>query len=118
LNKKQFVIDPHFARLYGIPLNVKREECVTGQVMFQKSSQQTPTNDETNRQLMIIFGVVAVPKDFSIEDHIQYPALGQFEENMFKDLNLQISLNEGIKPNLETKGVGVAGLLKSPIWRV
>ena len=108
--------DSEFARIYGIPVNVKREEVMTGQVMFRKSSQITPPGDDTDREMMIVVGIVAVPKGTNIDDHIQYPVVGEFDQTMFDDLKLQVGLAEGETPKIELNGLGVAGLLKSPIW--
>jgi len=110
-------VDPEFSRIYGFPVNIDREKVVTGQVLFQKSSQQTPLNDGTDRELMIIAGVVAVPKASPIIEHLQYPVLGTFDETMFRDLTIELALNEFVDPG-NLNGMGIAGILQSPIWRV
>jgi len=116
--KKTVGTEPEFARIYGIPTNVEREKVMTGQVMFRKSSQITPPGDDTDREMMIVVGIVAVPKGTNIDDHTQYPILGEFDQTMFDDLKLQVGLAEGETPKIELNGLGVAGLLKSAIWKV
>jgi hypothetical protein len=118
LDKKEVTSNHEFARLYGIPLNVNREIILTGQVMFQKAADKPPPGDGTDRVLMAVFGIVAVPKD-SIKDHLQYPVVGTFDATIFDDLKIDIDLDQGVKPDIpETKGLGIAGLLKSSIWKV
>lgn len=114
---KKDALDPEFLRIYGIPVNVNREEIITGQIMFQKSSDKTPPGDGTGRVMMVVFGIVAVPKD-TIKDHIQYPLIGEFDTTIFNDLKVKIGLDEGVVPVPEIKGLGIAGLLKSQIWKV
>ena len=111
------VTDSQFYRLYGYPANIDREKVITGQVLFQKNLQQTPPNDGTDRELMIIAGVVAVPKTSPIVEHLQYPVLGTFDETMFRDLTIELALNEFVDPG-NLNGMGIAGILQSPIWRV
>lgn len=110
-------VDPQFFRLYGIPANIDREKVMTGQVLFQNSRQSTPINDDTDRELMVIVGVVAVPKNSPIVEHLQYPVLGEFDQNMFQDMTIQLALNESCDPG-DLKGLGISGIIKSPIWRV
>ena len=108
--------DEQFRRLYGIPANIDGKKTITGQIMFRKSAQVAP--DDSGRQLMMVFGVVAVPKDAPIKEHEQYTVSGDLEDNLFQDLQLEVGLNESVKPDCEMEGNSIAGILKSPIWRI
>jgi hypothetical protein len=110
------MLDPEFMRLYGIPSNIERSEVITGQVLFQGHGK-TPKYDETDRVLKAIIGIVAVPKDSPLVDHLQYPILGKFEQTMFKDLVIELAIHEAVDPG-DLKGMGLSGILKAPIWRV
>lgn len=109
--------NPEFKIIYGIPVNIDREKVMTGQVLFQSSIPSTPTNDDTDRELMVIVGVVAVPKNSPIVEHLQYPVLGEFDQNMFQDMTIHLDINESSNPG-NLKGLGISGIIKSPIWRV
>jgi len=106
-----------FETLYGIPANINLTESITGQIMFRKATDIAP--DGSGRKMMMVFGVVAIPEEAPIEEHEQYTVLGELENNLFQDLQLQIGLNDSVKPNEQiTIGNSIAGILKSPIWRV
>jgi hypothetical protein len=115
--KGGFMPDPQFERLFGFPMNVDREKIMTGQVLFRKSSS-TPPGDDTKRKLHILIGIVAIPKNFNIKDHILYPVSGEVENNLFNDISIQLAMNEASVPPFDLTGYGLSGIVTSPMWRV
>jgi hypothetical protein len=109
--------DPQFERLFGIPLNVNRENVMTGQVLFRKNGS-TPSGDGTKRKLHIVVGIVAVPENFNIKEHMLYPISGEVENNIFNDISIQLAMNEASVPKVDLTGQGLSGIITSPIWRV
>jgi hypothetical protein len=107
-------MDPQIIRLFGIESKEDIKELMTGQVMFRKSRTKAP-GDITNRTIAIIIGVVALPIDSDISDHIQHPVAGRISEDGV--LKLYIDLNDKTDYSDEMKGNSLSGIVMSPIWR-
>lgn len=119
---------------------MNREDLITGQVVLRESNEKTPNGDNTDRQLMMIVGVIAVPKHFKLKGEHKYTIAGKQKEidrmmGLFQMVDPNFSLGE--KPsgfeeiNLtlfpeteedisdETQGQGAAGVITSHRrWRV
>jgi len=108
---KDFQINNMLSELYTEAL----QGAITGQLVFRPSSQHPP-GVKDDRILTMVFGVVAVPKIFPIDDHVQYPILGHLDDG----LKIHLKLNEGTEIDKEYYPLGesISGLMTSPIWRV
>ncbi len=84
---------------------------ITGQVIFRDVGTTTERLDGTDRQLKMIFGLVAVPESMGFKGEHQYTING-FNDSLkiFKDSEIDVSE--------QTKGNTPDGILKEPIWRI
>jgi hypothetical protein len=105
---------------------------ITGQLFFRFSREQTPIEGDP-RELFMVVGVLAVPKDLMIQDAHQYtitgsvPTLNQlhqlvdpeFNDGTPKDIyNLELHRVTGTDFSEKTRGMGLGHLVTSPMWRV
>jgi len=93
---------------------------MTGQVLFRSSRQEIPTPKggyETGKTIHMLYGIVSLPHNPFIKDHVLYPVLGQFNKKKGQ-LITTISLDEGEDRNDVLNGEGAGGVFRAPIWRV
>ena len=86
---------------------------ITGQLMTQ--SQQGTTKD--GRILVAVFGVIAVPEGSELDiTHRQFIVEG---ESDWSELHTNMKIHHmGTQDHPDCRGMGMAGIMTSPIWRV
>lgn len=83
---------------------------VTGQLIFRDAAMHAPTND--GRKLMMVVGIVAVPRDFEFKGEHQY------EVNGTPDGKLTVHLETGnTLDGRVSRGCSLGSLVMEPIWR-
>ena len=112
--KKKLIEQHGLSGLYGIidPDMAKKmaaivEGTMTGQMMAMKQQ------DKDGREVFALFGVVAVSKGV-LKDMHKYPLAGIPRQ---QHIDIIFSTAEG-EDRSEFNGVGIAGILESPEWRV
>jgi len=118
-------------------VTMERENIITGQIVLRESSEKTPTGDNTDRQLMSIVGVIAVPKNFKLKGEHKYTIAGKKQENgllglfqmvdpdfgrmspEFKEINITLFPETEEDISDETIGQSLGGITTSHRrWRV
>lgn len=92
------------------------KENLTGQLIFRlaaRDCRRLIPNDD--RQLYMVFGAVAVPKDFEIKDEHQYEVAG-VRHHVFAQINIVLPTANDVSEI--TRGNTPGGILKMPIWRI
>lgn len=116
---------------------MNREKMMSGQLIFRESREEV--KNEPNKKLMMVIGVVAVPKDFDIKGEHKYTIVGErgestlgvmgifnmvdpsFSENFSKPNEITIKLFTETAENLsdETIGDSPSGIItRHNKWRV
>jgi hypothetical protein len=89
-----------------------RDDIITGQIVVRETGARPP--DGSNRKLLMLVGVIAVPLDTPLEGENQYTVVGTNE-------TLTVSLRV-LKPGKDisaiTLGNTLGQLVLEPIWRV
>lgn len=83
---------------------------LTGQIIFRDSDKET----DDGYKLMMICGVVKVPKDFRFQGEHQYTITGCVNGNTH--LQLHVDTEHDLTDKL--RGMTLNGMVFSPIWRV
>ena len=86
---------------------------ITGQIL----TQQTDDVTHDGRVLVTIVGVIAVPKGSELDvTHRQFIVEG---ESDWSDMHTNLKIHHmGAQDHPECRGMGITGILTSPIWRV
>lgn len=86
---------------------------ITGQLMTQPQAHET----DDGRVLVAVFGVIAVPKGSELDiTHRQFIVQGDADwSGMHTDLKIH---HVETQDHPECRGMGITGILTSPIWRV
>ena len=104
------MIDPAMKkRMMGIPDEDETSKSLTGQLM--SVGQAIKTKD--GRELFAIFGVVALPKGV-LKDLHKYPVAGIIRDS---HIDIIFSTEEG-ENREDTRGMGIAGCMKSEEWKI
>lgn len=82
---------------------------LTGQLMVMKQA-----NDVNGREMYAMFGVVAVPKGV-LKDMHKYPVVGMPRG---EHIDIIFSTEEGEDREEDLRGIGIAGIMCSPEWKV
>lgn len=88
-----------------------KEDFVSGQLVFRDVGQTAKVLDGTDRKLMMVYGILAVP------EHLDFKGEHQYTVNGFGG-NLKIFKDSEIDVSKITKGNTPSGVLKEPIWRI
>jgi hypothetical protein len=83
---------------------------ITGQVIIREVKENLDLAD--GRKLVIIFGILALPKDSDLKSEHQYPVFGDVSNVV------RIAEEQGQDVSAQTIGNTPGGLLSQPIWRV
>lgn len=88
-----------------------KEDFVSGQLIFRDVGQTAKVLDGTDRKLMMVFGILAVPEHLDFKGEHQYAVNGFGGDlKLFKDSEIDVSkITQGNTPS---------GILKEPIWRI
>ena len=84
---------------------------ITGQVILRDASIDAP--DGSNRKLMMLVGVIAVPKDMPLEGEHQYTISGV---DALGIIQLQL-YTPGLDVTKIAQGHTLGNLVLEPIWR-
>lgn len=79
-----------------------------GQLIFR--SVKIPT-ERSGCRMMMVCGIIAVPSNLPVKDEHQYVITGN-GQYLYLHVDSEVNLTEQIV------GMGVEGILKSPLWRV
>lgn len=63
---------------------MNRENLISGQIVLRESSQKTPKGDDTDRKLMMVVGVIAVPKHLNLKGEHKYTIAGNLPQNLYQ----------------------------------
>lgn len=79
-------------------------------------TQQASIDTDDGRVRVAVFGIIAVPKGSELDiTHRQFVVAGQADwSGMFTDLKIH---HVETKDHPECQGMGITGILTSPIWR-
>lgn len=110
-----------------------RNDLLSGQIVLRESSQEV---DDTDRKLMMVVGIISVPKDFELKGEHKYTVVGQKKPKgleglfnlvdpdfkmpkTFDELNLTIFPETAEDIHDETIGMNVGSILtQHRRWRV
>lgn len=84
------------------------QNLLTGQLMMREMGE-APTKD--GRRLFVVFGLIAVPPGEAWKEGHQYTVYSARNDH------LAINLTAPIDRDHDTRGMGIGGTLKAPIWR-
>ena len=104
---------------------------LTGQLLFRKASdhgcEHQSAPDGSDRKLMMMVGIVAVPPDFPLEDECLYTVASHSPDifTIFSGLDLSNAVKFSVYPEskqdlpeqIKNGGFSADGLLTSGIWR-
>ena len=114
-----------------------RNKVITGQIILRESSDHTPDGDDTDRKMMMVVGVIAVPKELKLKGECKYticskpqqsgiealyqivdPEFGKASQS-FDEINLILFPETEENVADETTGDGIGGIITSHRrWRV
>lgn len=116
---------------------MNRNNIITGQIVLRDSTDNTPNGDDTNRKMMMVVGVIAVPKGLKLKGECKYTICSKSQQNDVEGLYQMIDpdfkkISQSsdeialiLFPETEedvsdkTIGMGLSGILKSiEMWRV
>lgn len=110
-----------------------RENIISGQIVLREASQETPKSDNTDRKLMMVIGVIAVPKHLNLKGEHKYTIAGNLPQNLYQlidpefgkvtenleEIQLTLFPETGEDLTEETKGNCLSGIITAHgRWRV
>ena len=115
----------------------ERDNIISGQIVLRDSSEGTPAGDDTNRKMMLVVGVIAVPQDLNLKGEHKYTIAGNLKEKGmlglfqlvdpdfgksetgFEEIDLKLFPETGENISDETIGQGLGGIITSHRrWRI
>jgi hypothetical protein len=87
------------------------EDRITGELFIRKSAENAP--DGSGRKLVIVAGIIAVPENVDLGDETMHVVVGKSMDDV-----TVLTLCYPHEPAEETRGNGISGILRAPIWRV
>ena len=114
---------------------MSRENMITGQLILRESGEKAP-GDNTDRKLMMVVGVLAVPKNLNLKGEHKYtiasqdltsnltslyrlvdPDFGKMTKT-FDEITLTLLPETGEDMSEEIKGDTLGNILHRGMWRV
>ena len=95
---------------------MNRDTIVSGQLFFRFQGSAMEL-DMTNRTIVGVCGIIALPNSCEIKGEHQYPIAG-FEYGGSDEILLGINTSEGIDLKEQARGINIGALLTRPLWKI
>lgn len=96
-------------------MTIKSGVEITGQVILRDAGSAEAMLPGENKKLLIVFGIIAVPNETTLEGEHQYVLTGL---DSLESANIMIHKRLNIDRGEVTAGESPTGILKQPIWKV
>lgn len=115
----------------------ERDNIISGQIVLRDASDTTPGGDDTDRKMMLVVGVIAVPKNLNLKGEHKYTIAGNLKEKGmlglfqmvdpdfgksetgFEEIDLKLFPETGEDISNETTGQGLGGIITGHRrWRI
>ena len=94
---------------------MNKDKIISGELFLREAGGDTKDMDGSDRKLMMVVGVIAVPKDTKLKGEHKYTVVGDL---LVGDKITLVIHNDAEDLTEAAEGMAAGSMLTQPIWRV